>query len=312
MWAYYGYDEVNYTTTPEGEALLRTLAAAHTSPVHFLARFLEHCATGTNAVTGRTGTRLDRVSFHAKGGVRTTDGHVQMDLGNQLRLHRAGFEVVAGFPAFASTPIVITEADPDGCAACSAIQRRENAYRSSPAYGAYEVAMLKRSIDLADEMGVDLRGVLTWAFTFPGSAYFAGYRELSSNGVHLPVLNAFKLLGSMSGARLPLASSGAVALSENHGERRQGAARRGRARGGGRRSHSDPRLELSRRPHRRGTGAGPLARERPAVVRRARGRDPNTRGRDARECRRRVGGARQSRDAICRPAARAAASHGNP
>ncbi|HEX6278222.1 MAG TPA: hypothetical protein VFZ53_34490 [Polyangiaceae bacterium] len=178
----------------------------------FLVDFLEHCATGTNAVTGRTGTRLDMVSFHAKGGVTIADEHVQMDLGNQLRLHRAGFEAVRRSEAFARTPVVISEADPDGCAACPATLRPENAYRTSPAYGAYELAMMKRSLDLAAEMDVDLRGVLTWAFTFPGTPYFAGYRALATNGIHLPVLNAFKLLGALSGARLPVASSGAMPL----------------------------------------------------------------------------------------------------
>ena len=86
----------------------------------FLTQFLQHCATGTNAVTGKTGTRLDLVTFHAKGGVAVTGGHVEMDLGNQLRLHRAGFDAVAAFPQFKQTPIYITEADPDGCAACPA------------------------------------------------------------------------------------------------------------------------------------------------------------------------------------------------
>ncbi len=179
----------------------------------FLQQFLEHCGAGTNALSGQSGTRLDMVSFHAKGGVSLSDGHVQMDLGNQLRLHRSGFAAVAS-SRFAHTPIVISEADPDGCAACPATQRRENAYRTSPAYGAYEMAMMKRSLELAADMGVELRGVLTWAFTFPGTPYFAGYRALSTNGIHLPVLNAFKLLGSLSGARLPLVSSGARPLQE--------------------------------------------------------------------------------------------------
>ena len=102
----------------------------------FLRQFLEHCASGTNAVTGVTGTRLDMVSFHAKGGVSMTEGLVQLNLGAQLRLHRAGFQAVARFPQFARTPIVISEADPDGCAACPLSDRPENAYRLSPAYGA--------------------------------------------------------------------------------------------------------------------------------------------------------------------------------
>jgi xylan 1,4-beta-xylosidase len=180
----------------------------------FLTQFLEHCATGTNAVTGQTGTRLDMVSFHAKGGVIVTNGHVQMDLGNQLRLHRAGFDIVANSAAFARTPIVISEADPDGCAACPASTLPANAYRTSPAYGAYEVAMMKRSLELAAATEVDLRGVLTWAFTFPDSAYFAGYRALATNGIHLPVLNAFKLLGRLSGDRLAVTSSGARPLDD--------------------------------------------------------------------------------------------------
>src|SRR5204862_4072712 len=44
----------------------------------FLTQFLDHCATGTNTVTGGVGTRLDLVTFHAKGGVAVTDGHVEM------------------------------------------------------------------------------------------------------------------------------------------------------------------------------------------------------------------------------------------
>jgi xylan 1,4-beta-xylosidase len=56
--------------------------------------------------------------------------------------------------------------------------------------------------------------VLTWAFTFPETPYFAGYRALTTNGIHLPVLNAFKLLGSLEGERLSVTSSGALGLDE--------------------------------------------------------------------------------------------------
>ncbi len=180
----------------------------------FLTQFLQHCATGTNAVTGEVGTRLDLVTFHAKGGVAVNADHVEMDLGNQLRLHRAGFDAVAAFPQFTQTPIYISEADPDGCAACSANLIAGGAYRNSTAYGAYEVAMMKHTIELADQESVDLEGVLTWAFTFPETPYFAGYRQLATRGVNLPVLGAFELLGRLAGARLPLTSSGALALGD--------------------------------------------------------------------------------------------------
>jgi len=180
----------------------------------FLRQFLEHCASGSNALTGSTGTRLDLVTFHAKGGVSISDDHVEMDLGNQLRIHRAGFQAVAAFPQFKQTPIYITEADPDGCAACPASTLPADAYRNSTAYGAYELAMMKHSLELEAQLGVSLRGLLTWAFTFPGTPYFAGYRALATNGIDLPVLSAFKLLGRLDGTRLPLISSGALALDD--------------------------------------------------------------------------------------------------
>ncbi|HEX7597578.1 MAG TPA: hypothetical protein VF518_05145, partial [Polyangia bacterium] len=180
----------------------------------FLKQFLEHCAGGSNAVTGKTGTRLDLVTFHAKGGVTIAEGHVQMDLGNQLRLHRSGFDAVASFAPFQTTPIYITEADPEGCAACPTSSNPEYAYRNSSAYGAYEMAMMKHTLELASEVGVKLGGLLTWAFTFPGTPPFAGYRVLATNGIGLPVLGAFKLLGRLAGSRLPLTSTGSRPLND--------------------------------------------------------------------------------------------------
>jgi len=180
----------------------------------FFSQFLTHCASGTNAVTGAVGTRLDHVTFHAKGGVVLDGDHVRMNLGNQLKLHRAGFKTVASFAAFKDRPIYVTEADPDGCAACPVSSVPADAYRNSPAYGAYELAMMKHSLELEAELGVKLGGLLTWAFAFPGTPYFAGYRTLTTNGIDLPVLGAFKLLGRLAGTRVPLASTGAHPLDE--------------------------------------------------------------------------------------------------
>ena len=169
-----------------------------------------------------------------------------MDLGTQLRLHRAGFDAVAAFPQFKQTPIYITEADPDGCAACPASTMPADAYRNSTAYGAYEIAMMKHTIDLEAQEGVKLGGVLTWAFTFPGTPYFAGYRALATNGINLPVMGAFKLLGRLAGTRLPLTSSGARHAGRRSCQRcaRRAADRRhGHA---GRRRCPGPGVQLSR------------------------------------------------------------------
>ena len=148
-----------------------------------------------------------------------------MNMGHQLTLHRAGFASVAAVAAFRQTPIYITEADPDGCAGCSVAMNPEDAYRNSPAYGAYEVEMMKRTLELETVAGVKVGGLVTWAFTFPGTPYFAGYRALTTNEISLPVLGAFKLLGRLAGTRLPVTSSGALPLamvsSDNNGVRGQ-------------------------------------------------------------------------------------------
>jgi len=181
----------------------------------FLQSFLTHCATGKNAATGQTGTRLDQISFHAKGGTTfTSNNHVLMNLGNQLQLHLTGFKAVTGGPAqFRSLPVVIGEADPDGCAACPSTTTPADGYRSGSAYGAYEVAMMKHSLTLADSLGVNLRACLAWAWLYNGQGYFDGYRDLSTNGIDKPVLNVFKMLGKLRGNRIPVQSSGALGLS---------------------------------------------------------------------------------------------------
>ena len=50
VWAYFGYDEANYTTAPEGQELLRTLATAHTTPVYARTHFLFNTGDGTPAL----------------------------------------------------------------------------------------------------------------------------------------------------------------------------------------------------------------------------------------------------------------------
>src|SRR5690348_15830637 len=110
--------------------------------------------------------------------------------------------------------IYITEAEPDGCTACPTSDQPANAYRSSPAYGAYELAMMKHTLELEARAGVVLGGVLTWAFTFPHALLFAGYRVLATHGIGLPVFGAFQLLGRLAGAQLPVISSGARALDD--------------------------------------------------------------------------------------------------
>ena len=45
-------------------------------------------------------------------------GRVRMGISSQLRNINNAFAVIARYPEFANTPIVIGESDPEGCAAC--------------------------------------------------------------------------------------------------------------------------------------------------------------------------------------------------
>ncbi len=178
----------------------------------YLREFLEHCVRGKNYATGKQGTPLDFISFHAKGAPRFVEGHVRMGIANQLRGIDENFGIIASFPELKSKPIVIGESDPDGCAACSVQFYPQNGYRNGTLYASYTAASFARKHDLADKHGVNLEGALTWAFEFEDQPLFAGFRSLATGGIDKPVLNVFRMFAKMSGQRLAVESDGAVPL----------------------------------------------------------------------------------------------------
>lgn len=170
----------------------------------FLGEFLEHCARGTNYATERIGAPLDFISFHAKGSPVFAQGHVRMGMSAQFKNIDDAFSVIASFPEFKNLPIVIGESDPEGCAAC---REPRDAYRNATMYSSYTAASFPREYELAQKRGVNLEGALTWAFEFEGQPPFAGFRQLASAGIDLPVLNVFRMFAKMSGQRLAVQSS---------------------------------------------------------------------------------------------------------
>jgi xylan 1,4-beta-xylosidase len=168
----------------------------------FIIAFLNHILTGENYVTGKKGAPLDFIAFHAKGRPTLTDSVVTMNMGTQLRDISNGFEIVASFPELKRLPVIIGECDPEGCAACSMQDYPENAYRNGTLYSSYTAASFARIYDLADQSGVNLKGIVTWAFEFEGQPWFNGYRDLATNGVDKPVLNVFGMFGMMEGNRV--------------------------------------------------------------------------------------------------------------
>ncbi len=186
---------------------------------NFLRQFLEHCAHGKNAATGKAGAPLAFISFHPKGSPKTVNGHVQMDIGHQLRAMDLGMKVVASYPEWKGTPIILGESDPEGCAACKGPQ---NGYRNGPLYGVSVAEATARAEELARRNGVVLQGAVTWAFEFEDQPIFAGFRELATGGkvdgvsylVDKPVLNVFRMMGMMGGEWVQTTSSGARPVEE--------------------------------------------------------------------------------------------------
>ena len=177
----------------------------------FLRQFLEHCAHGRNAATGGTGAPLDFISFHPKGRPADVNGHVRMDIGHQLRAIDRGMRIVASYPEWKNTPIVLGESDPEGCAACKG---PENGYRNGPLYGVSVAEATMRTYELARKYGVTVEGAVTWAFEFENQPYFAGFRELATNGVDKPVLNVFRMMGMLGGNWVQTESSAAISLED--------------------------------------------------------------------------------------------------
>lgn len=177
-----------------------------------LRNFLEHCVRGTNFATGKTGSPLDFIGFHAKGAPRVLDGYVRMSVSNQLQAISNGFGIVASFPELRTTPIVIGESDPEGCAACSARLTPSNAYRNGTVYSSYTAEQIARTYELADLHKVNLLGAVTWAFEFEDQPYFDGFRSLATNGIDKPVLNVFRMLGQMGGDRIAVQSTGGLTV----------------------------------------------------------------------------------------------------
>ena len=170
----------------------------------YLKQFLEHCA--------KTGAPLDFITFHAKGRPQVAGDHVRMGIAKNLQDVAAGFEIVNQFPKFQKLPIILSESDPEGCAACSARTYPQNAYRNGTLYPSYTAVAIKRIFELADKYKTNIEGLLTWAFEFEDQPYFDGFRTLATNGIDKPVLNVFRMAGMMQGNRVKVSSSGAVPM----------------------------------------------------------------------------------------------------
>ena len=177
----------------------------------WMRNFIEHCLRGTNYATGKIGTPLDFIAFHAKGAPVYTNDHVRMGIATHLRTIEDGFRIIASYPELKNTPIVIGESDPEGCAAC---QGPQLGYRNGTMYSSYTAACFARKWELARATGVNLDAALTWAFTFEDQPLFAGFRQIATGGIDLPVLNVFRMFSQLSGQQITVESDNSISLEE--------------------------------------------------------------------------------------------------
>jgi len=235
LWEIWNEPDIDYWSgTPEeyfklydfsAAAILRALPGASvggpdtTGPAspkaaEFLRKFLEHCAHETNFATGKTGSPLAFISFHPKGATEWRGDHMQMGVARQLASIEQGFKIATSFPEWRHTPIILGESDPEGCAACSARTHPQNAYRNGAQFASYTTEVLSAIYDLSRREQINFAGAVTWSFEFEDQPYFEGFRELATNGLDKPIVNAFRMFGLLGGERLKTESSAALPVDE--------------------------------------------------------------------------------------------------
>ena len=176
--------------------------------------FIKHCLYDTNYVTGKIGSPLDLLLFHAKGSPKLVDGTVVMSVRNQLRNIVDNIKVITKYPELKNIPILIGESDPEGCAACGMATDPQNAYRNGTMYSSYTAASFARKYEIAQLYDANLTGAVTWAFEFEDQPWFYGFRDLATNGVDKPVLNVFRMFGKMGGKLVKTTSTRMYTLQE--------------------------------------------------------------------------------------------------
>ncbi len=180
----------------------------------YLTDFIEHCLRGKNYATGKVGTPLEYIGFHAKGSPEIVEGNIRMNMSVQLKDIQRGFEAVNSFPELKNIPIIIGECDPEGCAACSEKREPKYGYRNGTMYSSYTAASFARIYELMDQYKVNLKGAVSWSFEFEDQEWFAGFRDLATHGVDKPVLNVFRMFGLMSGERIEVVSDGHMNVAD--------------------------------------------------------------------------------------------------
>jgi xylan 1,4-beta-xylosidase len=178
----------------------------------FLDQFCAHTSSGTNYYTGQTGSPLDFITFHVKGGGFPADPrHRKRNPPSIQYLYACaltGYDILAKYPGYRDLECILSECDPDGWAAGGRWDNRNLNFRNTEYYASFVACAFDKLLKFAQARRWNLKA-LTWAFLFVGERCFEGTRTFSTQGIDKAILNLFRMYGRLGGEQLRLESSGA-------------------------------------------------------------------------------------------------------
>ncbi|MCJ7550710.1 MAG: beta-xylosidase [Anaerolineae bacterium] len=179
--------------------------------LEYLDKFLDHCVNGTNTHSGKTGTALDFITFHVKGGGYRADPlHRKQkppSVKQILMDTQTGYDVISKYPGLNKLECILSEIDPDGWAAGGAWDNVNLNFRNTEYYPSFVAASFDKVSRFAREKQWDLR-LLSWAFMFVGERCFEGTRTFSTQGIDKPILNLYRMYANMGDQEISFESSG--------------------------------------------------------------------------------------------------------
>lgn len=193
----------------------------------FLNKFLRHCQRGNNAASGGRGTRLDFISFHAKGTDWPLKGRpFVMPSLKKILSHLSAYEqVLARFPELRNLPLLLDECDMAVATNFGVHDFAELEINNNEYFPIFLTRMAKHLWDFIANTGLDIKLFTTWAFYFEGKRFFEGNRALVTNeDIRKPVFNAFTMFEKLGASRLKVEIAGAkqqvdaLATVNNDGE----------------------------------------------------------------------------------------------
>lgn len=176
--------------------------------VEYLKTFLSHCRNGVNYVDGSTGTRLDYITFHVKGGGFAFDLNAKKENPSVKTLIDqviTGLETIKEL-GYGNREVVLSEADPDGWAAGGIYDNPNFNFRNTEYYASFIASSYNHINRIASYMNMDVRPV-AWSFMFNGERCFEGTRTFSTQGIKKASFNTFRVLSKLGSKRLFFKSS---------------------------------------------------------------------------------------------------------